>query len=62
MLTTSEAAAKLDITPSLVRRYIRRGRLRAVKVGRDHLITPTDLRKFTKLPRKQGRKIICDTP
>lgn len=43
MLTATQAAALLGITPRRVRALIKAGRLPAAKFGRDWLITPTDL-------------------
>ena len=43
MLTTTQAAEVLGVTPVRVRQLIEAGRLKAVKVGRDWLIDPPDL-------------------
>lgn len=53
MLTTSEAAAILDVNPSYVRRMLKNERLKGVKHGRDWLIEREDLGKIEKL--KAGR-------
>src|SRR5690242_8542241 len=45
-LTTVDAAHVLDVDASTVRRYIRDGKLPAVRVGRDYVITEDDLRAF----------------
>lgn len=56
MLTTREAAERLGVTQSWVRRLIRDGRLAGAKHGRDYLIGVTDLEAFARLPRdKTGR-------
>lgn len=49
-ITTTEAAAKLRITPSLVARYCRAGKIAAVKVGRDWLIDGDALRTWKPNP------------
>lgn len=36
LLTTEEAARRLSLTPETVRRFLRSGELRGVKVGRVH--------------------------
>lgn len=58
MLTTREAAERLGVTQSWVRRLIRDGRLTGTKYGRDYLIVASDLEAFAQLPReKTGRPI-----
>lgn len=51
-LTTSEAATFLDVTPARIRQYIMEGRLSSQKIGRDHLIAESTLKKFAKDGRK----------
>lgn len=56
-LTTAEAAQEIGITDSLVRRYIRDGRIEAEQVGeRTYLITRKALDAFMRIPRKHGQK------
>ena len=43
MLTVPEAARRIDRNPETVRRWIREGRLRATKVGTQHVIEEGDL-------------------
>lgn len=43
MLTVPEAARRTKRDPETVRRWIRSGRLRATKVGTQHMIDETDL-------------------
>lgn len=43
MLTVPEAASRIGRDPETVRRWIRSGRLRARKVGTQHLIDEADL-------------------
>jgi excisionase family DNA binding protein len=43
MLTVPEAASRIGRDPETVRRWIRSGKLRARKVGTQHLIDETDL-------------------
>ena len=48
MLTVPEVAAKLGRDPETVRRWIRSGRLRARKVGTQHVVDEEDLRSLFK--------------
>jgi excisionase family DNA binding protein len=43
VLTVPEAARRVGRDPETVRRWIRAGRLRAQKVGTQHVIDPEDL-------------------
>lgn len=43
MLTVPEAARRVGRNPETIRRWIRGGRLRASKVGTQHLIDESDL-------------------
>jgi excisionase family DNA binding protein len=43
MLTVAEAARRSDKSPETIRRWIREGRLRAVRVGTHHVIDEADL-------------------
>lgn len=43
MLTVPEAARKVGRNPETVRRWIREGKLRATKVGTQHIIQEADL-------------------
>ena len=43
MLTVPDAASRMGKSPETVRRWIRAGRLRAQKVGTQHLIDEDDL-------------------
>jgi len=53
--STVEAAKALGITESLVRRYIRDGRIEAETLGeRTYLIPQKSLDAFKKIPRKPG--------
>jgi len=51
--TTTEAAARLGLTPRRVRALCAAGHLPAAKVGRDWIIAQADLDAFR--PRKAGR-------
>ena len=50
LITTHDAAHRLGITPGLVCRYCRDGRIAAVKVGRDWLIDGDRLHEFKANP------------
>ena len=43
MLTVPQAARRAGRDPETIRRWIRAGRLRARKVGTQHIIEPSDL-------------------
>lgn len=47
MLTVPEAALRTGRNPETIRRWIRAGRLRAQKVGTQHLIDEADLESVT---------------
>lgn len=53
LLTTNQAAARLNVTRPLVIRLCQQGRIKAQKVGRDWLIEEKELSKYK--PRKVGR-------
>ena len=63
MLTVPEAARRTGKNPETIRRWIREGRLRAQKVGTQHVIDEADLRMATApderlaLPPDWGRTI-----
>lgn len=62
MLTVPEAAKRSGKDPETVRRWIRSGRLRARKVGTQHVIEETDLELLLEgdilpLPPEWGRTI-----
>jgi excisionase family DNA binding protein len=46
MLTVNEVATRLRVSPESVRRWARQGRLRAVKVGRQLRIPPTEVERI----------------
>jgi excisionase family DNA binding protein len=56
LLTLREAAARLGITADTLRAQIRRGRLRATKLGRDWVVETAEVARYerTSLGR-QGR-------
>ncbi len=45
-LTITEVARTLEASEATIRRYVRAGKLRAVKVGRRQLVLPEQLRRF----------------
>lgn len=51
MLTVPEAARRVRRDPETVRRWIRGGRLRARKVGTQHVIDEADLEALLRTPR-----------
>ena len=53
-LTTEDAAQRLKVKPAWIRRLCAQGRL-GQKVGRDYVITPTDIDRFRQNRRAPGR-------
>ncbi len=60
MLTTTQVAERLGITPSRVRQIIREGRLVATKHGRDWEVDPESLDSFVKVRRRVGRPSVVE--
>jgi hypothetical protein len=57
LLTVAEAAALLDLDPSMIRRYIRRGLIPIIDYGpHARLIEPAALKKLKRNPVGQPRK------
>jgi len=52
MLTVPQAATKVGHDPETIRRWIRSGRLRARKVGTQHVIEEADLATAAEAARK----------
>ncbi len=48
VITTEEAAKRLYVTPYTVRKYIRRGLLKAIKLGKHYLIEPEEVTAMLK--------------
>ena len=53
LLTPTDVAERLELTPTVIRKYCRQGRL-GVKVGDQWLITEEEFRFFVKIPRPVG--------
>ncbi len=54
LITVPEAAARTHRDPETVRRWIRSGKLRASKVGTQHVIEEEDLEAMLEEPRSVG--------
>ena len=54
-LTTKEAAEKLNVVPSRIRRMILDGIVKAEKVGRDNFISESEIKRLESIERKPGR-------
>ncbi|WP_206795252.1 helix-turn-helix domain-containing protein [Amycolatopsis sp. MtRt-6] len=50
VFSVEQVAAKLGLHVRTVRNYVRDGRLKAVRIGKQYRITATDLAAFTGLP------------
>ena len=55
MITTTEAAGVLGITPRTIQRHIKEGHLKAKRYGRDYLIEDQELERFQRERRRRGR-------
>jgi len=56
-LTTTEAAAALDVTTGRIRQLIASGQLAATKRGRDHLIARADVEAARQRQTSPGRPV-----
>ena len=54
-LTTTQAAALLDLDPSRVRLLCQRGRIKTIKIGNGYAISGRELARFAAIPRPPGR-------
>ncbi len=54
-LTIPQAAARLGLTYQRVDQFLREGRLPYIRLGRDRLVTATDLEAFQRRQRRPGR-------
>ena len=55
LLTTKQVADELGVTRMLILRFIKKGRLKAIKVGDIWLLDRRDVDAFSRIPRKTGR-------
>jgi excisionase family DNA binding protein len=53
-ITLAEAAKRYSLSPTYLRTIARNGRLKAKKVGRDWLTTPTDVEIYIASRNKRG--------
>lgn len=56
-LTTKQAAERLNVVPSRIRRMILDGVIRAEKIGRDNFISEAQIKKLETKKRKPGRPL-----
>lgn len=52
LYSVNEIAQLMQVTPQTVRRYIKSGRLKSRKIGRNIFCSETDLRNFVKATQK----------
>jgi len=57
LISVTEAARRLGLSPQRVRQFVESGRLRARKVGAQWVIRAADLRRFANKPRRPGRPV-----
>ena len=50
-MDTTEAAAKLGVSTETVRRWVRQGRLKAIRIGRTMVLARADVERFS-IPRR----------
>jgi excisionase family DNA binding protein len=55
LLTITEAAERLGLSPAMLRRYCADGKIPAQKIGRDWAIRRHDVEHFAATPRHSGR-------
>jgi len=55
LLTVTEAARRLGLDPSRLRRHIYAGHIAAIMPGHEHLIDAAELARFAAQPRRAGR-------
>jgi hypothetical protein len=57
LFTLPEVSKRLNRNPVLVRRWLREGRLKGEKYGRDWLVSDAELRRFqTRQPERRERR------
>jgi len=54
-MTALEVAERLGVTKSLVERWIRKGVIKAERVGRMYVIETSEFERFAAIPRRPGR-------
>ena len=54
-MTTKQAAERLNVVPSRIRRMILDGVIKAEKIGRDNFILESEVERLEKIDRKVGR-------
>lgn len=57
LITATEAAELLGLTPERVMQFCRAGRLPAAKPGRDWITTRAAVAEFARVAREPGKKI-----
>lgn len=56
-MTLTEAAVRLGVAPTTLRHQIANGRFRAVKVGRDWMVSDDEVQRYAALSRgRPGRR------
>jgi excisionase family DNA binding protein len=58
LLTTAEAATRLEIDKRSVVRAINRGKLHALKRGRDYLIEASEVERYAAARRSSGKSSV----
>lgn len=60
LFTTAEASEYLKVSELTVRRYIKDGKLKSSKIGRQHRISESALREFVEVQEDKQAKIKGD--
>ena len=58
LISIREAAAAIGLSPWTVRQYIRRGKIRGVKIGRRVLIEPGELERLVQSGRMEAEEAL----
>ena len=56
LISVTTASSLCDLTPSFIRRLLRRGQIEGVKIGRDWFTTEEAIREYMASPRRPGPK------
>jgi excisionase family DNA binding protein len=55
-ISVNDAALALSLSPWTIRKWIKKGIIPSIRLGRRVLVSPGDLEKFVSVSRSQGAK------